>query len=86
MDLGFDPEGKFFNDRIGQHFPCYSFHLGLGSALVDTLFEGEQKILPLPDIPDAAVFHAPQRIGHCLPLGIQHGSFQRDIDMSLHSV
>ena len=37
-----------------------------------------------PHIRNAAIFHPPQCICYRLPLGIQHRSFQRDIDMSLH--
>ena len=60
--------------------------LGLRSVLFQFIVQSQQEILPLPHIGNAAIFHSPQCICNCLPLGIQHRSFQRDIDMSLHPV
>lgn len=82
----FQPETALFNNGIGQHLAGDSSDLGLGFGAIQTIVEREHKILSLPNIGHSAVLHPVQRICHCLPLGIQHGSFQRDIDMSLHLV
>jgi hypothetical protein len=83
---GLKPEGKLFNYRVCQHLSRNPVHLGLRGVLFQSILEGQHKILSLPYIRNAAIFHSPQCIRNCLPLGIQHRSFQRDIDMSLHSV
>ncbi len=83
--LGFQAEGKLFDYRIGEHLARNPFDLGLRRVLVQSIFQSQQEILPLPYVSNAAIFHSPQCIRDCLPLGIQHRSFQRDIDMSLHS-
>lgn len=83
--LGFQTEGKLFDYRIGEYLSRDPFYLGLRRVLFQSIFQGQQEILTLPYVGNAAIFHSPQCIRDCLPLGIQHRSFQRDIDMSLHS-
>jgi hypothetical protein len=75
-----------FDDGVGADFAGDAFDLGLGCALLKAIFEGQQEVLSLPYIGYTAVFHAAEGICNCLPLGIQHGSFESDIDMSLHRV
>ena len=80
------PERKLFNHRVCQDFTGNPLHLSLRRLLFQSIVQSQQKILSLPYIGNAAIFHPPQCICNCLPLGIQHRSFQRDIDMSLHPV
>ena len=82
----FDTEAIVFDDRIGKDLARNAVNLRLGGISLQAIIQRQQEILPLPHIGNALILHAPQRISHCLPLGIQHGSFQRDIDMSLHPV
>ena len=82
----FEAEGELLDDGVGEDFAGDAFDFGLGSAGFEAIFEGQQEILSLADIGDAAVFHAAESICNCLPLGIQHGSFESDIDMSLQRV
>jgi hypothetical protein len=86
LTSGLKPERKLFNHRVCQHLTRNPFHLGLRGVLFQFIVQSQQKILPLPHIGNAAIFHSPQCICNRLPLGIQHRSFQRDIDMSLHPV
>jgi hypothetical protein len=83
---GLKPERKLFNHRVCQDLTRNPLHLGLRGALFQSILQSQQKILSLPHIGNAAIFHSPQCICNRLPLGIQHRSFQRDIDMSLHLV
>ena len=83
---GLESERKLFNYRVYQHLTRDPLYLSLRSALFQSIFQSQQEILPLPHIRNAAIFHPPQCICNRLPLSIQHRSFQRDIDMSLHPV
>lgn len=80
----FELEAALFDDGIGKNFTGDTFHLGFGGGPFEAVIEGENKVLSLADVGDSAILHSAQRIRDGLPLGIQHGSFQRDIDMSLH--
>jgi hypothetical protein len=82
----FESEGELLDDGVGEDFAGDAFDLSFGGALFEAIFEGQQEILSLPDIGDATVFHTAESICNCLPLGIQHGSFESYIDMSLHRV
>ena len=82
----FEAEGELLDDGVGEDFAGDAFYLGLGGALFEAIFEGQEEILSLPHVGDAAIFHTAESICNCLPLGIQHGSFESYIDMSLHRV
>ena len=82
----FQAEARLFDDGIGEDLAGDAGDLGFRLGTADAVIEREHKVLSLPYIGDSAVLHLPQRIRNCLPLGIQHGPFQRDIDMSLHLV
>ena len=84
--LSLEPERKLFNHRVCEHLARNPFHLGLRGLLFQSIIQSQQEILSLPHFGNTAIFHPPQCICNCLPLGIQHRSFQRDIDMSLHLV
>ena len=73
-----------FNHRIRQDFAGNLFHLGLSRRSVQTLLEGEDKVLTLPHIGDILVLHPRQGIRNGLPLCVEHRTFQRDIDIGLH--
>ena len=82
----FEAEGELLDDGVGEDFAGDALDLSLGDAGFEAIFEGQEEVFSLPDIGYTAVFHAAESICNCLPLGIQHGSFESDIDMSLHRV
>jgi len=80
----FQTEAALFDDGIGEHLARDALHLRRGGRPLQAIVKGEDKVFSLANIGDSAILHPAQRIRHGLPLGIEHGSFQRDIDMSLH--
>ncbi len=53
---------------------------------LQAVLQRQHKVLALAHVGDALVFHPPQSIRDRLALRIQDGTFQCDIDMSLHRV
>src|ERR1700685_2977430 len=53
----FEAEGELLDDGVGEDFAGDAFDLGLDGALFEAIFEGQEEILSLPHVGDAAVFH-----------------------------
>lgn len=81
-----EAEGKFLDHRVGEDFASNALHLGLLVRCRKAIFKRQQEIFSLPDIGNAFVGHAAKCIGDGFALGIEHRSFQCDVDMCLHCV
>ena len=82
----FEAKGELFDDWVGEDFAGDALDLGDCSVVGEAILEGQEEVFALADICDAAIVHPAERVGYCLALGIEHGSFESDIDMSLHRV
>jgi hypothetical protein len=86
LKSGFEAEGEFFDDGVGEDFArdALDFTLCLGEIGGKRVVESEQEVLTLADVGDAFVFHAAERTGDGLALRVEHGPLQCHVYMGLH--
>jgi hypothetical protein len=82
--LFFEAVGKLFDHGVGQHVAGDPFDF---SPCIGCLHgaQGELEVLTLPHVLDGGVLHSFQRAMDGLPLRVEDGALQRDVDMRLHS-
>ena len=71
---GFEAEGEFFDDWIGEYFAgdALDFELRLGGIRGQRVFQGELEVFSLADIGDAVPIHAAECASYGLALGIEN--------------
>ena len=85
---GFEAEGELFDDGVGEDLAGDALDLDLGRGGIggQLVGEGKLEVLSLADIGDAFVFHAAERAGYGLALGVEDGPLQCYVHMRLHEV
>ena len=84
MLSGFEAEGIFLDDGIGEDFARDAIDLGVGVGLGERRSEAKDEVFALADVVDTLIAHAGESLGDGFSLGVEDGALQRDIDMSLH--
>lgn len=71
--LGFEAEGKLFDDGVGENLSGDTLYLklGLGRVACERVIEGELEIFSLAHVCDSVVLHTAERSRDGLSLSIE---------------
>src|ERR1700722_10904426 len=81
--LFFEAIGELFDHRVGQYVAGNTFHFSLGVGGFHRA-QGELEVLSLPHVLDRGVLHSFQRPMDGLPLRVEDGALQSNVNMRLH--